>query len=106
MYKSGQGVPQNYKEAAAWFRSAAMQGHADAQSSLGNMYSEGLGVHPNPVIAYMLEILAAAQGNEIARQNRDISLQSLSREQVNEGQRLASEWRVGSGFPVIVRTWP
>ena len=33
-----------YKEAAVWFRKAAEQGHAKAQSNLGVMYSEGQGV--------------------------------------------------------------
>jgi TPR repeat protein len=42
-YIGGQG-PINYTEAAKWYRKAAEQGHAKAQSQLGLMYSIGKGV--------------------------------------------------------------
>ena len=38
MYENGQGVAQDYKEAAAWYRCAAEQGHDYAQYNLGVMY--------------------------------------------------------------------
>ena len=44
MYDRGEGVPQNYIEAATWYRKAAEQGNADAQYNLGIMYSFGKGV--------------------------------------------------------------
>ena len=44
MYDAGEGVPQNYTEAARWFRMAAEQGFADAQLNLGYMYDTGRGV--------------------------------------------------------------
>jgi hypothetical protein len=44
MYVSGQGVPQDYKEALKWFRLAAEQGHEDAQFGLAVMYITGDGV--------------------------------------------------------------
>ena len=40
MYRTGEGVAQDYKEAAAWFRKAADQGDAQAQLNLGVMYYE------------------------------------------------------------------
>jgi len=40
----GAGVPQNYSEAADWYRRAAEQGHVDAQVSLGQLYQTGRGV--------------------------------------------------------------
>jgi TPR repeat protein len=43
MYKSGQGVKQDYAEALKWYRKADDQGHALAQSNLGRMYAEGKG---------------------------------------------------------------
>ena len=43
-YYYGLGVPQDYAEAAKWYRKAADQGHADAQFSLGLMYASGRGV--------------------------------------------------------------
>ena len=41
MYANGQGVPQDYAEAVKWYRLAADQGDADAQSYLGVMYAKG-----------------------------------------------------------------
>jgi TPR repeat protein len=35
MYQQGQGVAQDYMQAAAWYRRAADQGYADAQCNLG-----------------------------------------------------------------------
>ena len=47
MYAQGQGVAQNKKQAAAWYRKAAAQGHAAAQYNLGLMYNNGEGVAPD-----------------------------------------------------------
>ncbi|WP_372614849.1 hypothetical protein [Halomonas sp.] len=59
-------------------------------------------------MSYILQNLAAVQGNAIAIKNRDISLKQLSREQVTEGQRLASEWQVDTPLPTSsdTKTWP
>ena len=43
-YDSGQGVPQDYREAVRWYRKAADQGHANAQHNLGVCYAKGKGV--------------------------------------------------------------
>ena len=40
-YQLGAGVPKDDAEAVKWYRKAADQGCADAQSSLGNMYAWG-----------------------------------------------------------------
>ena len=60
------------------------------------MYHLGQGVSRNPVMAYVMSSLAAAQGNEKARKNRNTILEQLSPNQIAEGQRIASEWRVGT----------
>ncbi len=44
MYANGQGVPQDYLQATAWFSKAAEQGYIIAQSNLGAMYGNGQGV--------------------------------------------------------------
>jgi TPR repeat protein len=44
MYGKGWGVPQDYAEAAKWYRRAAEQGYAKAQYNLGVMYYNGEGV--------------------------------------------------------------
>src|ERR1035441_2202299 len=43
-YFFGEGVPQDFPQAAIWFRKAAEQGHTGAQINLGTAYSRGLGV--------------------------------------------------------------
>src|SRR5216117_1165052 len=44
MFQTGRGVPQNYTEAAMWYRRAAEQGDSLAQYSLGLLYDNGQGV--------------------------------------------------------------
>ena len=43
-YYKGQGVTQDYAEAARWYRKAADQGNANAQCYLGSLYAVGRGV--------------------------------------------------------------
>jgi TPR repeat protein len=43
-YLKGEGVPQDFAEAVAWYRKAADQGHAEAQISLWRCYQHGYGV--------------------------------------------------------------
>ena len=43
-YRNGEGVAIDYGKAAAWYRKAARQNHAMAQSNLGVLYEKGLGV--------------------------------------------------------------
>lgn len=43
-YAQGEGVPQDYREAAKWYRAAAEQGDTNAQYFLGEMYANGRGV--------------------------------------------------------------
>ena len=44
LYANGQGLPQDYLQAAYWFRKAAEQGVFAAQNNLGVCYEKGLGV--------------------------------------------------------------
>ena len=52
MYAEGDGVPQDYKEAAKWLRKAAEQGYAEAQYDLGTMHQMGEGVPQDDVKAH------------------------------------------------------
>ena len=52
MYDAGNGVSQDFEEAAKWYRKAAEQGEASAQFNLGVMYDRGVGVLQNVVTAY------------------------------------------------------
>jgi len=69
MFYNGRGVPQNYAEAMKWYRLAADQGQARAQSGLGGMYASGQGVPKNDAEAIKWFRLAANQGNATAQVN-------------------------------------
>ena len=62
-------MPQDYQEAVKWYRLAAAQGYAPAQSSLGLAYDKGQGVPQDYLEAVKWYRLAAAQGNPLAQIN-------------------------------------
>src|SRR5215472_11149551 len=43
MYQNGEGVPQDYREAASWFYRSAVQGYAPAQFNLAGLFGTGRG---------------------------------------------------------------
>ena len=57
----------NYAEALKWYRKAAEQGHALAQSNLGYMYEKGEGVTQDYTEAVKWSRKAAKQGNANAQ---------------------------------------
>ena len=67
MYYEGQGVEQNFKDAAKWFRKAAEQENAIAQINLGLMYLRGKGVPEDLKEAAKWFRKAAEQGNAMAQ---------------------------------------
>lgn len=69
MYDNGQGVPQDYKEAAKWYRQSAEQGNSLAQFNLGVMYDDGQGVPQDYKEALKWYRLAAEQGHRNAQNN-------------------------------------
>jgi hypothetical protein len=93
MYRAGQGTLQNYETAFQWFELAAMQNHADAQYNVGMMHKSGMSVPMDPVKAYMWVNLAAAQGHLAGIAARDSLLQTMTPQQVVEGQRASRDWK-------------
>ena len=69
MYVKGNGVPQDYTEAAKWFRKAAEQGLARAQYNLGIIYQIGNGVPQDYAEAIKWYLKAAEQGHADAQNN-------------------------------------
>lgn len=67
MYEQGQGVPQDYAQAAIWYRKAAEQGDVDAQFSFGEMYYYGYGVPQDYAEAAIWFCKAAEQENTVAQ---------------------------------------
>jgi len=69
MYNNGEGVEQDFKEAAKWYRKAAEQGDAEAQSNLGLKYDNGEGVEQDFKEALKWWQKAADQGQVYAQCN-------------------------------------
>jgi TPR repeat protein len=90
MFAAGEGVAQDYVEAAWWYRSAAKRGAANAQLSLGLLYSQGKGVEQNLELAFQWVSVAAAQGVEAAIKTRDSISEQLDPETRDRAQQLAT----------------
>ena len=98
MYYEGQGVNKDYTKAVYWHTKAAEQGYAEAQLILGLMYLNGVGVAKDMVLAYTWLNLAAIYGDEDAVKYRDLAESELDPARRNEGQRLASNWKIGQSI--------
>jgi TPR repeat protein len=92
MYANGEGVPQDYAEAAKWIRRVAEQGDARGQFILGVMYADGDSVPQDFVLAHMWFNLSASNGDPRAKEKRETQAGRMTREQIAEAQRLAREW--------------
>ena len=62
-YENGQGVQQDYAEAAKWFGRAAVQDVVETQTNLGVMPFTGRGLPQNYEEAVKWWLMAAAQGD-------------------------------------------
>ncbi len=91
MYRQGNGVRQNYKEAAWWFRLAAEQGNTAAQVKLDDMYSSGNGVPLDNMYAYMWWNIATSSFDRAAIRSRDRVVGKLSKVQLERAQEMARE---------------
>ena len=91
MYRKGDGVPEDDKEAVKWYRLAAEQGYADAQTNLGVMYGTGQGVIKDNVYAHMWGNLAASNGDKNGGKLRDIVAKQMTPSQIETARQLARE---------------
>jgi TPR repeat protein len=83
-------------QAANWYLKAAGKGNVWAQSRLGEMYAEGLGVPQDYVQAHLWFNLAASQSeitpNREAKARDDLAAK-MTPAQIAEAQRMAREWK-------------
>ena len=89
-YCLGQGVPQDYREAAKWFRRAADQGHLQAQVNLGMLSALGRGVERDYQEAFQWISLAAARGSQKAAKMQRTLLERMTPEQQAEARQQAA----------------
>ena len=96
LYSIGQGVPQNYYEAAKWFYRAADHGNGGAQYALGMLYNKGEGVRRDYVLSYMWLNLSAAQAagddRDFRIRMRDALASKMTPRQVQIAQDMAVKW--------------
>lgn len=96
-YMSGDGFPQDNKQAIYWIRKAAEQGHTDAQRYMGWFYREAhVGMpffQPDISEAYKWFTLAADQGKDVLGQKYlERLLPTMTPEQLQEGERRLQEF--------------
>jgi len=96
MFETGRGVPQNYTEAAMWYRRAAEQGDSSAQYSLGLLYDKGFGVPRDIIEANKWLNLSAAAAPRRAREARvrirDAVTTKMTRGELAQARLRALEW--------------
>jgi TPR repeat protein len=96
MFETGRGVPQNYTEAAMWYRRAAEQGDSLAQYSLGLLYDKGQGVPRDIVEASKWLNLSTAAAPRRAREARarirDAVTTKMTRGEIARARLRALEW--------------
>ena len=94
---NGDGVAQDFHEAARWYRRAADQGVAFAQFNLGVRYANGQGVERDPVLAYQWFSLAArgllGQEADAARRARDSIKVTLTAQQLARAEEMVRAWQ-------------
>jgi putative methionine-R-sulfoxide reductase with GAF domain len=91
-YATGEGVPQDYAEAARWFSLAAEQGHVVSQATLGAYYWAGRGVPQDLVKAYFWSVLAQAGGDEASKYRVAHLASLMTRKQITAAQQQANDW--------------
>ena len=96
MFETGRGVPQNFSEAAMWYRRAAEQGNGAAQYSLGLLYDKGYGVPRDQVEAHrwlnLATSVASPRDRERRERVRDAIASKMSREEIALARTRALQW--------------
>lgn len=96
LFETGRGVPQNYTEAAMWYRRAAEQGDSRAQYSLGLLYDRGFGVPRDIVEASKWLNLSTAAApppvREARARIRDAVTTKMTRGEIAQARLRALEW--------------
>jgi uncharacterized protein len=96
MFSTGNGVPQNFYEAAKWLYRAATRGNGNAQFALGMLYNKGEGVPRDYVLSYVWLNLSAAQAvgadRDFKTSIRDALASKMTPQQLLTAQELALKW--------------
>jgi len=94
----GRGTEKDIAEAFRLCVEFAERGNEIAQTRLGRMYLDGVGVPRDYVFSYAWLNIAAAAGEDSAMEWRDNLEEKMTKTQIAEAQRLASRWEVGTSI--------
>lgn len=111
-YKRGEGVAPNAAKAAAWYRKAAEHGERWELNHLGFLYSYGSEGFPRDLVLGYTYFKLACDSRVFCRQDRKKYTEEniakikklMSSEQIEEGDRLVSNWRIGTPLPSMSKT--
>nr|WP_068428109.1 SEL1-like repeat protein [Magnetospirillum sp. XM-1]CUW37184.1 conserved protein of unknown function\ len=96
---AGMELPMDMVEGVAWLEAAAVQGHAEALVALGDLAAKGQGFYAkDPIRAYVMYDLAAAQGEEGAKAARDAIAKGMNQRQTARARQLVQELRDLAGL--------
>ena len=96
---AGMELPLDMVEGVAWLEAAAVQGHAEALFALGDLAAKGQGFYAkDPIRAYVMYELAAAQGEESAKAARDGIAKGMNPRQTGRARQLVQELRDLAGL--------
>ena len=93
MYSNGQGVEQDLKEGAKWYKAAAKLGVAPAQYRLGKLYMKGKGVPKDMETAYAWFSVAVVNGHKLSVPAKAQAEQELSPEELDQAEKLADKFK-------------
>jgi TPR repeat protein len=105
MYYTGEGVEQDYQQAAQWLTQAAELGHLRSQFNLATMYYNGLGVTSPLMRVWPLSLLSR---NQNRRQAARWYEQAAEYEHGEAQYNLATMYEAGEGVaqdPVTAYRW-
>lgn len=96
---AGLELPLDMVEGIRWLEAAAVQGHPEALLELGELAAKGQGFFAkDPVRAWVMFDLAAAQGEESAKTAREAVAKTMSQKQAAAARRLAQDLRDLNGL--------
>ncbi len=93
LYYTGSGVPRNFAYARKLFLQAAQENIPQAQMFLSLMHRRGDGVRQSYILSYMWCDIAIGAGHEGATYVVQDLAEHMTGDEVQEAQRLSSEWR-------------
>lgn len=100
-YMTGRGVPQDFAEAARWYRKAALAGDSEAENQMGYFCQYGIGVPVDLQRAFHWYQLASASGSLQAKVNLGVSYlhgMSVHRNPSTAGQLFREAAEKGDGL--------